>query len=71
MASYDFAALQGKQKIKASKKNCTKYYSKLISGFMYGVDVLKSVILMLAVVEREITVNEAITLARLEEEFQV
>lgn len=38
---------------------------------MYGVDVLKSVILMLALSERVINVEEAVSLSRLEEEFQV
>lgn len=38
---------------------------------MYGVDILKSVILMLAVSERVINVEQAINLSRLEEEFQV
>lgn len=38
---------------------------------MYGVDVLKSVILMLAVCDRHINVEQAVNLSRLEEEFQV
>ncbi|XP_011306059.1 ATP synthase mitochondrial F1 complex assembly factor 2 [Fopius arisanus] len=45
-------------------------YPALI-GFMYGVDVLKSVILMMAVCERFINVEEAVKLSRLEEEFQI
>ena len=38
---------------------------------MYGVDTVKSVILTLAASERKITVEEAVVLSRLEEEFQV
>lgn len=38
---------------------------------MYGVDTLKSVILTFAASERRITVEEAVALSRLEEEFQV
>lgn len=40
-------------------------------GFMYGIDVIKSVILMFAVCERRISVEEAVALSRLEEEFQI
>lgn len=38
---------------------------------MYGIDVIKSVILMFAVCDRHISVEEAVALSRLEEEFQV
>ena len=38
---------------------------------MFGVDTVKSVILTLAASERVITVEEAVSLSRLEEEFQV
>lgn len=38
---------------------------------MYGVDTIKSMILMLAVFERQLGIEEAISITRLEEEFQV
>jgi uncharacterized membrane protein len=38
---------------------------------MYGVDTVKSVILTLAASERIITIEEAVALSRLEEEYQV
>lgn len=38
---------------------------------MYGIDTVKSVILTFAAAERVITVEEAVALSRLEEEFQV
>ncbi|OXU30297.1 hypothetical protein TSAR_016714 [Trichomalopsis sarcophagae] len=40
-------------------------------GFIYGVDTVKSVILTFAAAERVITVEEAVALSRLEEEFQI
>lgn len=40
-------------------------------GFVFAVDVLKSLILTMACVERKLTVEEAVKLARLEEEFQI
>lgn len=42
-----------------------------VAGFMFAVDVLKSVILTLAASERVITIEDAVKLSRLEEEFQV
>ena len=42
-----------------------------VQGFALGVDAAKSLILMSALVERRITVDEAIALARLEVDFQV
>ena len=47
----------------------TKFFC--FPGFLYSVDTLKSVILTLAVCDRKISVPEAVTLSRLEEEFQV
>lgn len=40
-------------------------------GFVFAVDVLKSLILTLAVVDRQITVEQAVRLGRLEEEHQI
>ena len=42
-----------------------------VQGFALGVDAAKSLILMSALVERRITVEEAVGLARLEVDFQV
>ena len=42
-----------------------------IQGFALGVDAAKSLILMSALVDRKITVEEAVALARLEVDFQV
>lgn len=39
-------------------------------GFVYGVDTLKSVVLTLASVEQYISVEKAVLLSRLEEEYQ-
>lgn len=43
----------------------------MISGFVYAVDTLKSVILAVACVERYISPEKAVHLSRLEEEYQV
>jgi len=43
----------------------------LQTGFSFGVEALKSVILTLCCVERHISVERAVLLSRLEEEFQV
>lgn len=42
-----------------------------VQGFALGVDAAKSLILMSALVERKITVDEAVKSARLEVDFQV
>ncbi|XP_012280075.1 ATP synthase mitochondrial F1 complex assembly factor 2 isoform X2 [Orussus abietinus] len=55
----------------ALKRHLTFYNDNAIQGFMYGVDILKSVILTLAAAERAITVQEAVKLSRLEEEYQI
>ncbi|XP_057326463.1 ATP synthase mitochondrial F1 complex assembly factor 2 [Microplitis mediator] len=52
-------------------RHMASYDAAALHGFMYGVDVLKSVILMLALSERVINVEEAVSLSRLEEEFQI
>lgn len=44
-------------------------FSKL--GFIFAVDTLKSVILTLACVKRRISIEKAVHLSRLEEEFQL
>ncbi|KAJ8681152.1 hypothetical protein QAD02_016939 [Eretmocerus hayati] len=52
-------------------KHLLSYNDEAIFGFMYGVDTIKSVILTLAASERVVTVEEAVALSRLEEEFQI
>jgi len=52
-------------------RHLASYSQAALQGFLYSVDTLKSVILTLAVSERRIGVEEAVTLARLEEEFQI
>ncbi|KAJ3632471.1 hypothetical protein MTP99_009480 [Tenebrio molitor] len=51
-------------------KHLLSYNFATISGFVYGVDTLKSVILTLACIERFLTPEEAVLLSRLEEEYQ-
>jgi hypothetical protein len=46
-------------------------YVVLLTGFSFGVEALKSIILTLCCVERHISVERAVLLSRLEEEFQV
>lgn len=43
----------------------------LVTAFFFGLEALKSPLLMLACVERRLNPQEAVLLARLEEEFQV
>ena len=52
---------------------CLQNYKSvyIYAGFMYAVDTVKSVILTMAASERIINIEEAVSLSRLEEEFQV
>lgn len=52
-------------------KHLMSYNYSAINGFMYGVDAIKSVILTLAAAERAISIEEAVKLSRLEEDYQV
>lgn len=52
-------------------KHLMSYDTTAIHGFVHAVDTLKSVVLALACVDRRVSVNEAVHLARLEEEFQL
>lgn len=52
-------------------RHLMSYNFPSIHGYVYGVDTLKSVILMLACVERFLTPEKAAILSRLEEEFQI
>ncbi|XP_012254845.2 ATP synthase mitochondrial F1 complex assembly factor 2 [Athalia rosae] len=52
-------------------RHLLSYNFNAVQGYTYAVDVLKSVILALATAERVISTEKAVSLARLEEEFQV
>lgn len=52
-------------------RHLMSYNFETIHGYIFGVDTIKSVILMLACVERIITPEKAVLLSRLEEEFQL
>lgn len=58
-----------------TKMNITKhllsYDLTSMHGFVFAVDVLKSMVLAFACIERFITVEQAVKLSRLEEEFQI
>lgn len=41
------------------------------AGYVFAVDTLKSIVLACAVIEQQITVEKAVALARLEEEYQL
>ena len=52
-------------------KYLISYNFAALNGFMFAVDNLKSVILAFACVDRYISVEKAVLLSRLEEEFQL
>lgn len=52
-------------------KYLLSYSFEALHGFLYAVDTLKSLILTVACVERRISVEKAVLLSRLEEEYQV
>ena len=58
-----------------SSASCRKYLLShtmpCLHAFSFGVDAIKSLVLMSAVVERRLTVEEAVDLARLEVQVQV
>lgn len=58
-----------------TKMNITKhllsYDLTSMHGFVFAVDVLKSIILAFACIDRYFTVEQAVKLSRLEEEFQI
>lgn len=51
--------------------NDTYMYMSTFTGFQYGVENLKSIILMLAITDKRLTVEKAVQLARLETLYQV
>lgn len=52
-------------------KHFLSYDDAAMHGFLYAVDTLKSVMLTLACVEKKISVEKAVELSRLEEEYQL
>lgn len=52
-------------------KHLLSYNDTAMHGFLYAVDSLKSVILTLACVEKKISVEKAVSLSCLEEEYQL
>lgn len=62
--------ISAKTKMNISK-HLNSYNDISMHGFIYGVDTIKSVILTLACVDRFITVEDAVHLSRLEEEYQL
>lgn len=46
-------------------------FMSTFTGFQYGVENLKSIILMLAITDKRLTVEKAVQLARLETLYQV
>ena len=53
------------------RRHLLSYSFNAVQGFTFGVDALKSIILMSAVAEHKLSVEQAVQLARLETEFQV
>ena len=47
------------------------YNFEAVHGFTFGIDAIKSVLLMTAIVDKKATVEDAVKLSRLEVEFQV
>ena len=46
------------------------YNFEAVHGFTFGIDAIKSILLMCAVVDKRLTVTEAVNLSRLETTFQ-
>ncbi|XP_017064343.2 ATP synthase mitochondrial F1 complex assembly factor 2 [Drosophila eugracilis] len=59
---------QDKMKI---AKHFQSYSLETLHGFIFAVDTLKSIVLACAVIEQMLTVEKAVALARLEEEYQL
>ena len=54
-----------------SSRHLLSYNFEAVHGFTFGVDAIKSILLMCAVVDKRLTVEEAVRLSRLEVDFQV
>ncbi|XP_030377682.1 ATP synthase mitochondrial F1 complex assembly factor 2 [Scaptodrosophila lebanonensis] len=52
-------------------KHFQSHSLETLHGFIFAVDTLKSIVLACAVIDQQITVEKAVALARLEEEYQV
>lgn len=52
------------------RRHLLSYNMNAIQGFTFGVDAIKSILLMSAIVDKRLTVNEAVDLSRLETKFQ-
>lgn len=52
-------------------KQLLSYNDYTMHGLMYAVDTIKSLILTMACVDKRISVEKAVTLSRLEEEYQL
>ncbi|EDW46452.1 ATP synthase mitochondrial F1 complex assembly factor 2 [Drosophila sechellia] len=52
-------------------KHFQSYSLETLHGFIFAVDTLKSIVLACAVIEQMLTVEKAVALARLEEEYQL
>ena len=53
------------------RRQLLSYSFNAVQGFTFGVDALKSLILMSAIVEHKLSVEHAVQLTRLETQFQV
>jgi len=67
--SYSLETLHGNEQSKSIVKLAHLKYLPL--GFIFAVDTLKSIVLACAVIEQMLTVEKAVALARLEEEYQM
>ncbi|EDW63641.2 ATP synthase mitochondrial F1 complex assembly factor 2 isoform X1 [Drosophila virilis] len=52
-------------------KHLQSYSLETLHGFVFAVDTLKSIVLACAVIDQQITVERAVALSRLEEEYQL
>ena len=52
-------------------RHLLSYNMEAVHGFTFGIDAIKSILLMCAIVDKVLTVGEAVKLSRLEVDFQV
>jgi ATP synthase mitochondrial F1 complex assembly factor 2 len=57
--------------VKKLEKHLLSYNWNALQGISFGVDAIKSFILTLAVIDRRLTVNQAVKLSRLGKMFQL
>lgn len=53
------------------RRHLLSYNFEAVHGFTFGIDAIKSILLMTAIVDKRLTVEEAIKQSRLEVEFQI